>query len=108
MRLRAIDIYRQVCLYVNALLRRFAAKETDVNLFSLARAGRSARRLLSVTRLLIGATLITQSTAAQKVSNDPHLDPQVRAFLTELNKARLVVEEVEQGDLVRRWPSLLH
>ena len=51
---------------------------------------------------------MTQSTAAQKVSNDPHLDPQVRAFLTELNRARLVVEEVEQGDLVRRWPSLLH
>src|SRR5262245_47035520 len=36
--------------------------------------------------LVLGATLMTQTASAVDVSNDTHLDPAVRSFLTELNR----------------------
>lgn len=40
----------------------------------------------SLLALIFGAAVMTQSVSAQDVSSDTHLDPKVRAFLTELNK----------------------
>lgn len=35
---------------------------------------------------LFGAAVMTQQAFAQDVANDPHLDPQIRSFLVQLNK----------------------
>jgi len=43
-------------------------------------------RLKSLIPLLFGAAVMTQQAFAQDVANDPHLDPQVRSFLVQLNK----------------------
>lgn len=43
-------------------------------------------RLKSLIPLLFGAAVMTQQAVAQDVANDPHLDPQVRSFLVQLNK----------------------
>lgn len=44
-------------------------------------------RIPTIATLLLGACMMTQTaTAATDVATDPHLDPQVRALLQELNK----------------------
>jgi acetyl esterase/lipase len=43
-------------------------------------------RLKSLVPLLFGAAVMTQQAFAQDVANDPHLDPQIRSFLVQLNK----------------------
>lgn len=40
----------------------------------------------SLAPLLLGASLMTQTALAADVATDPHLDPQVRALLIQLNK----------------------
>lgn len=39
-----------------------------------------------IAPFILGAAMMTQHANAQNVSTDDHLDPQVRSFLTELNK----------------------
>ncbi|MGK9235338.1 alpha/beta hydrolase [Inquilinus limosus] len=43
-------------------------------------------RLWTIATFLLGATMMSQPTLADDVANDPHLDPQVRNFLIQLNK----------------------
>jgi len=44
-------------------------------------------RLPKLATLIVGATLVSQTaTAAPNPTTDPRIDPQIRAFLTELNK----------------------
>ncbi|ESJ21484.1 alpha/beta hydrolase [Cupriavidus sp. HPC(L)] len=43
-------------------------------------------RLNKIAPLILGATIMSNQVSAQPVSADDHLDPPVRAFLTELNK----------------------
>jgi acetyl esterase len=44
------------------------------------------KRLNGPLALIIGATVMTQSASAEDFKNNTHLDPTVRAFLTELSK----------------------
>ena len=44
------------------------------------------KRLSGRLALIIGATIMTQSASAEDFKNNTHLDPTVRAFLTELSK----------------------
>src|SRR5215831_21413435 len=44
-------------------------------------------RTAKLAALTIGASLVTHiASAAQKAATDPRIDPQIRAFLAELNK----------------------
>jgi acetyl esterase/lipase len=49
-------------------------------------ARRTTRNLLKLTTLFAGAMIMTQSAFAQDVATDPNLDPQVRSFLSQINK----------------------
>jgi acetyl esterase len=44
------------------------------------------KRLNGLLAFIIGATVMTQSASAEDFKNNTHLDPTVRAFLTELSK----------------------
>jgi len=56
----------------------------------------AARRLLNFTSLLAGAMIMTHSAIARDVTTDPNLDPQVRAFLVEVNKNASPIWELPQ------------
>ncbi len=43
-------------------------------------------RLSKLATVLAGATIMSQAAIAQDVATDPHLDPQVRSFLVDINK----------------------
>jgi acetyl esterase/lipase len=47
---------------------------------------RNTRPFLKLATLFAGAVIMTQTAFAQDVATDPSLDPQVRSFLTQINK----------------------
>ncbi|WP_322012705.1 alpha/beta hydrolase [Paraburkholderia sp. J12] len=44
------------------------------------------KHLAKLATTLAGATIMSQAAIAQDVATDPHLDPQVRSFLVDINK----------------------
>ncbi len=54
------------------------------------------KRLNGLLALIIGATIMTQSAFAEHFKNNTHLDPTVRAFLTELSKNPSPFRELPQ------------
>ncbi len=47
---------------------------------------RTTARLLKLTTIFAGVMTMTETALAQDIANDSHLDPQVRAFLTEVKR----------------------
>ena len=54
------------------------------------------RRHLNFATIFAGAMIISHTVFAQDVSTDPNIDPQVRAFLVELNKNASPIWELPQ------------
>ena len=63
-------------------------------------------RALSLSTILLGGTIVmTQATAAPDAATDSRIDPQVRSFLTELNKDSSPFWELPQPSRRRSSPA---